>query len=214
MHWTDDVTRNSGPERPQPPGWARSPGTLRSRRWSPFPPEPSSSRATAPGPGPALVQALARLQPALSLTAGLLVAAPLVDLALGTLPAVPADPGWRLAVAAGLPSSLLLPCLGALLFSVLAVALPSRLATALALASVALGVTLAGFAAGTLAYDVLATARAGGAPGLWQLWPPLLGLWLLAAHLGIGWGLLREQPVGMPPLGLPGLHRLGIDLLD
>jgi hypothetical protein len=148
-------------------------------------------------------------------TAVLMIAVPVIDLLLASSPALPADSGWRLAFAASLPGSLLLPCVGTLLLGVLAVVRPSGTARGLALASVALGVALGGFAVGTLARELLYVAAIGGSPGVAALWPPFLGLVTVAAHLGAGWGVLMEGSAGGFPLGRPpGLHRLGIDLLD
>ncbi|MBT8337843.1 MAG: hypothetical protein KJO11_14655 [Gemmatimonadetes bacterium] len=180
----------------------------------PIPPDPAL-RPTPRVRGLAPAEALARLEWPVRLTALLMVAVPVVDLLLASSPALPGDSGWRLAVASSLPGNLLLPCLGTVLLGVLAVVRPSHPTRILALMAVASGIFLGSFAVGTLTRDLVYVAAAGGTPGAIALWTPFLGLLTIAAHLGAGWGVLMHGSTGGLPLAPPpGLHRLGIDLLD
>ena len=212
----DDPRPDPDADRRPPPGWARSPSALRGRGSSLFPmPRDPELRPPPRVQGLALAEALARLEWPVRLTALLMVSVPVVDLLIATTPALPSDSGWRLALAASLPGSLLLPCLGTLLLGVLAIVRPSDTSRIVALAAVTFGVALGGFAVGTLAREIVYVAATGSAPGALALWPPFLGLMTIAAHLGVGWGVvLHGSPGGMPLTRPPGLHRLGIDLLD
>lgn len=107
-----------------------------------------------------------------------------------------------------------MPAAGSLVLAVLAVARPGGPSTWLALAAAALGVSLGGFALGVLAQEVVLVAETGAAVGLEVLWPEAQALLTMAAHAGMGWGVLRHGSRPTRGAALPEPLPMGIDFLD
>lgn len=207
------MSRETPPGRP--PGWARSPGSLRSQGGSfPFETPPAPGARRRQGEPPTFREAVVRLEIPIRITALLVVMTPIFDLIPLFAPPLWDQGAWRIGVAGTLSSALTVPTAGALVLALLAVAHPRSSATLQALVAAGFIAALAGLATGVLGSELVTATELSLEVRASMMWETTRALLTAAANSAMAWGVARHGRRIQGVLPLMPTRPAGIELLD